>query len=101
MIGQPVPLGIRPHDISETAGEIAFDLTIRIVEPLGAETVVYGILGAEGPQMTVVIDGDSVVRARAVRTFRASASDVNLFKADGIACARRVVPGVLRERHKA
>jgi hypothetical protein len=62
---------------------------------------VYGILGAEGPQMTVVIDGNSVVRSRAVRTFRASAADINLFKADGMACVRRVVPTVLRERHQA
>jgi multiple sugar transport system ATP-binding protein len=99
MIGQTVTVGIRPHDISETVGEIAFDLTIRIVEPHGAETVVYGILGAEGPQMTVVLDGNSVVRARAVRTFRSSAANINLFKADGMACVRRVVPNVLRQRH--
>jgi multiple sugar transport system ATP-binding protein len=100
IIGQTVTVGIRPHDISETVGEIVFDLTIRIVEPHGGETMVHGTLGAEGPQMTVVLDGNSVVSARAIRTFRASAVNINLFKADGTACPRRVVPNVLRQRRQ-
>ena len=53
----PITLGIRPEDLSlENTGTAFGTLTVELVEPLGAESLIHGQLDG-GPEMTIRLGG--------------------------------------------
>ena len=55
--GKPITFGIRPeHIATETDTDTAINLTVGIVEKLGADTLVHGVMD-NGVNMVVRLDG--------------------------------------------
>ncbi|GGF23459.1 sn-glycerol-3-phosphate import ATP-binding protein UgpC [Aliidongia dinghuensis] len=60
--GIDVTLGVRPeHLVLATDGEAMAHLHVEMVELLGADTVVYGTLGAGGPALMLRLNGIATV----------------------------------------
>ena len=80
--GRAVKAGIRPEKLSVAADaseEGMGDLTVELVEPLGADTLVHGRLGDGGPDMTVRLPGGTPMGAGDRLSLAARPADVHLF----------------------
>ncbi|MEF8773528.1 MAG: ABC transporter ATP-binding protein [Halobacteriales archaeon] len=92
-----VKLGIRPQYLSVGGGEVAFDVVVDVVEPLGTEYVVhttladdgrdgegYGNNGGTGPtQVNVVTDAADEMQAGETVTVGTSLESAYLFTPNG------------------
>ena len=89
--GAGVALGVRPESFGE--GPIALEVTARVVENLGRETLLYGTAAGLETSESDASEGDLVVQLPRERTMRAgertevrlSPDALCLFDADGIA----------------
>ncbi|MBU2888085.1 ABC transporter ATP-binding protein [Celeribacter halophilus] len=95
-VGDTLTLGIRPSDMTVGAGEVSIPFTPEVVERLGNETVIYGATGGDTP-LCVVADGNVRVQTGEVQTFGFSSVDAHLFRANGVAFARKVDLAALAE----
>ena len=80
-----ITVGIRPEHMSMNGASATalLPLTVDLLEPLGAETLVYGKL-PDGMEMTARIHGESTVEIGATLDFAVEARHVHLFdKASG------------------
>ena len=82
----PITVGIRPEHL-ELVEDAAADLllVIDLVEPLGADTLVHGHVGASdtcGQTLTLRLNGISSVRAGETLPLRATPEHIHLFDAD-------------------
>ena len=84
-----VVLGLRPEDlVPAEAGSLgAFAVTVRVVEPLGAETLL--LVEVAGRELAVRLAGrDAMPVAGEQRYFQAMPGQLHIFGADGTAQAR-------------
>ena len=57
-VGTEITLGIRPeHLVLGAEADAAAHLHVELVELLGADTIVYGSLGAGGPSLMLRLNG--------------------------------------------
>ena len=75
-------LGIRPANVSVTAGSDGVPMTIDVVEHLGDETILYGHLD-DGQPMTVRLAGQPDCRAEQTLRLVVSADHLMVFDHDG------------------
>jgi sn-glycerol 3-phosphate transport system ATP-binding protein len=76
--GTPVSVGIRPeHLIPYTNGPLEFD--IELVEPLGADTLLHGRVGAARELMTIRQPGHVLAKPGEKRRFNIDAKNLHLF----------------------
>ncbi|WP_336065017.1 sn-glycerol-3-phosphate ABC transporter ATP-binding protein UgpC [Nitratireductor rhodophyticola] len=77
--GADVILGIRPDDLVVTGGNGLFSGTVNIVEPLGADTLVY--VGVNGHEVIAKASGREPPKAGDTVKLTANAGEMHLFDA--------------------
>jgi len=76
-------VGIRPEHIEIVRPHTAlFELGVELVEALGADSLVYGRLGAGGPPLTVRLAGTPTVSAGDVLPLGVAAENIHLFETE-------------------
>ena len=93
--GAALTLGIRPHAFNFEHGSQSCEVDVSLVEPLGHETVVYGVIAGGGPKLTLALAGTAAVRPGNTVRFFFEPGDCHLFDAAGLAYRRT---GVALER---
>jgi sn-glycerol 3-phosphate transport system ATP-binding protein len=75
-----VTLGVRPeHLVVEDAGEIR--ITVQMVEQLGANTLVHGVLEGSETEFVASVPGHVAATAGTLMSFSAAAEDLHIFDA--------------------
>ncbi|XHB99099.1 sn-glycerol-3-phosphate ABC transporter ATP-binding protein UgpC [Nitratireductor sp. ac15] len=77
--GTDVILGVRPDDLVVTGGKGLFSGTVNIVEPLGADTLVY--VGVNGHEVIAKASGREPPKAGDTVKLTAKAGEMHLFDA--------------------
>ncbi|WP_292895388.1 ABC transporter ATP-binding protein [Nitratireductor sp.] len=77
--GADVILGVRPDDLVVTGGKGLFSGTVNIVEPLGADTLVY--VGVNGHEVIAKASGREPPKAGDTVKLTAKAGEMHLFDA--------------------
>jgi multiple sugar transport system ATP-binding protein len=77
--GRPVELGIRPEHVVIGESDIPHTAEVELVEPMGAETIVWCRLA--GKPLSVRVDGDSRIRAGERLPIAFPAERLNIFDA--------------------
>ncbi|MBE3639636.1 ABC transporter ATP-binding protein [Mangrovicoccus algicola] len=90
--GEALELGIRPDDLRLGAGEVRFRVVPEVIEQLGNQSVVYGA-AETGQAICAVVSGGFGLRPGVAAEFGFDPAAAHLFRQDGAACPRRVVPG--------
>jgi multiple sugar transport system ATP-binding protein len=85
-IGDTVTLGVRPHHLRRVEAETGLPVTVRLVEALGAETVVHGQTG-EGQKILAVLAGQERLSGGDVITLAFTREQTHLFDKDGLRVA--------------
>lgn len=80
--GTALTLGIRPDDLTVTAGPGLFSGTVSVLEPLGTETLVYVDIG-RGHEVIAKADGRSPPALGATVNLTAEAANMHLFNTNG------------------
>jgi multiple sugar transport system ATP-binding protein len=80
--GRPASLGVRPEQIALTAGPgmARLPMTLALIEPMGAESLVWGRVGNDSVSVRVESDEGFARGARVVAGFRPS--QASLFDAE-------------------
>jgi ABC-type sugar transport system ATPase subunit len=82
MIGRAVAVGVRPEHLTLTAaGKGSGEAVVRMVEPLGAETLVH--VAAGGQSLVVRLPGIPTISAEARVGLRVASTHLHFFGADG------------------
>ena len=85
----PFTIGIRPEHLEPVSRDAAtLELSVDLVDALGADSLVHGQLADNGPTLTVRVDGAMPVRTDDLLPLALSADDVHFFDA---ASGRRLV----------
>ncbi|WP_417686819.1 ABC transporter ATP-binding protein [Roseibium sp.] len=88
--GASVQLGVRPEDLSVTAGDdCLFEGTVEIVEALGETTVLYFEAKPDAAPFIAKLPGIQAIRKGDKVRLNASKSKLHLFGADGISFLAR------------
>ncbi|MHA1546360.1 MAG: sn-glycerol-3-phosphate import ATP-binding protein UgpC [Alphaproteobacteria bacterium] len=75
-------IGIRPEHLTRVAAKTAdFQLTIDLVEPLGADTIIYGRAEGVDDELVVRVSGKAAVELGAVMPVKIDADQVHVFDA--------------------
>ena len=90
-VGDSVEIGIRPDDLDLSDGRDGFKIAVRVVERLGASTIVYGST-ADGAPICAALDGLTRIAARDDIELTVDAASVHVFDARGNALPRRNSP---------
>ena len=89
-LGDRVEVGIRPDDL-ELGGDGGFKVSVRVVERLGATTIVYGST-ADGTPICAALGGLTPIAARDQIELSVDAASVHVFDAGGQALPRQSAP---------
>ena len=89
--GTMVEIGIRPDDLSLTADDVGLDVTVRVVERLGADTIVYGNLPDKTP-ICAALDGLARITAGDQVKLAVDPAAVHAFDHQGRALPRLAAP---------
>jgi multiple sugar transport system ATP-binding protein len=93
--GDAVSIGIRPEHVSIASGKsAACNGKISLVEMLGHETYLEVEIG-DGQNISALVEGDDAYTVGQPIGLAFSAEDCHLFKADGQAAARLVLPAIM------
>jgi multiple sugar transport system ATP-binding protein len=93
--GDAVSLGIRPEHVSIAKGKAAAcNGKISLVEMLGHETYLEVEISA-GQNISALVAGDDAYTVGQVIGLAFAAEDCHLFKADGLAAQRLVLPAIM------
>jgi sn-glycerol 3-phosphate transport system ATP-binding protein len=80
LAGTAVTVGIRPeHLVVAAEGEAVARLHVEMVELLGADTIVYGTLGAGGPDLMLRLNGIAEIAAGVTLPLGFPAEQLHLF----------------------
>jgi ABC-type sugar transport system ATPase subunit len=79
-VGRPILLGVRPEHVQTQPLDPLAALVVDLVEPLGAETLVHGLLGQH--RMTVRVPGQWSIGQGESLPFSLRPQDLHLFGAD-------------------
>ena len=80
LAGQPVTVGLRPEHLQEgDPAESHLKCTARLVEHLGADTLVHGPLGREGVDIAVRLSGFRMIESGQVLALSAAPEQIHLF----------------------
>ena len=90
-VGDAVELGIRPDDLQLDAAGDGLQIAVRVVERLGASTIVYGSTG-DGTAICAALDGLTRIVARDRLELAVPPAAVHVFDANGRALPRRSAP---------
>ena len=90
-VGDSVEIGIRPDDLAFGEGGDGFKISVRVVERLGATTIVYGSTG-DGAPICASLGGLTKIAARDAIELSVDPASVHVFDADGKALPRRNSP---------
>jgi multiple sugar transport system ATP-binding protein len=82
-------LGIRPHDLSLTDGGQTCSVRVSLVEPLGHETVAYGVLAGADRPLTAALSGSARLTPGEDAVFRFTPADCHLFDSAGQSFTRQ------------
>jgi sn-glycerol 3-phosphate transport system ATP-binding protein len=78
-----VTLGLRPEHLEVVpADQALFDVSVELVEALGADTLVHGRIGGSGPVVTVRLPGASRVAAGGMLPVAVAAENIHVFDAE-------------------
>ncbi len=90
-VGAAVELGIRPDDLQLSPAEEGLQVAVRVIERLGASTIMYGNL-EDGTAICAALDG--LVRLSPGETVHLAIDPdtVHVFDAAGLALPRRTAP---------
>ena len=88
-IGQPLEIGVRPDDLEIATGDDGFDVSIRVVERLGATTILYGDMG-DGTSICAALDGMTKLKTGDSVKLSVDAAKTHLFDASGRAFDRNI-----------
>ena len=90
-VGDSVEIGIRPDDLDLGKGGPGFQVSVRVVERLGATTIVYGST-ADGTPICAALHGLTPIDARDAIALSVNPASVHVFGAGGQALPRRNAP---------
>ena len=90
-MGDAVEIGIRPDDLKLGGGSDGFTTSVRVVERLGASTIVYGST-ADDTSICAALDGLTRIAARDEIELAVDPASVHVFNMSGQALARRNSP---------
>jgi multiple sugar transport system ATP-binding protein len=90
-VGDSVEVGIRPDDLDLGEGNGGFKVSVRVVERLGATTIVYGST-TDGAPICAALGGLTPIAARDSIELSVDAASVHVFDAGGQALPRRSTP---------
>ncbi len=80
LAGQPVTVGLRPEHLQEgDAAESHLKCTARLVEHLGADTMVHGPLGRNGEDIAVRLSGFRLIEPGQILALSAAPNQIHLF----------------------
>jgi sn-glycerol 3-phosphate transport system ATP-binding protein len=79
-VGRPILLGVRPEHVETRPCDPLAALVVDLVEPLGAETLVHGLVGQH--RMTVRVSGQWSIGPGEALPISLRAQDLHLFGAD-------------------
>jgi multiple sugar transport system ATP-binding protein len=92
--GDRLVLGIRPEHLGTAAAPASVDVTVQLVERLGHETIVQTVArGGQG--VTGLLGGEVMVSAGQDLTLHFAPETAHLFREDGLALRRRIVPEIV------
>jgi sn-glycerol 3-phosphate transport system ATP-binding protein len=75
-----VTVGIRPeHLTAAKGGDAALPLRVELIEPLGAETLVYGRLSGDGAELTARVHGEAALEPGATLNLTVEPRHLHLF----------------------
>ena len=80
LAGQPVTVGLRPEYLQEgDPAESHLKCTARLVEHLGADTMVHGPLGRKGVDIAVRLSGFRMIESGQILALNAAQEQIHLF----------------------
>ena len=81
--GRPVTVGVRPeHFEIATNGDAAVDLTVDVIEELGADTIIHGQFGGDRTSLAVRVQGFRNAKRGAVLPLRAEPAHIHVFDSE-------------------
>jgi multiple sugar transport system ATP-binding protein len=92
--GDRLVLGIRPEHLRTGVAAACLDVTVQLVERLGHETIVQTVAPG-GQAITGLLGGEAMVSAGQGLTLHFAPENAHLFREDGQALRRRIVPEIV------
>ncbi len=86
-VGPRVRVGVRPRALSIGGGDVAFDITVDVIEPLGHEYVVHATEADGNARVDLVVEDASGLAPGDVVTVGADVESLYFFDTDGRAVA--------------
>jgi sn-glycerol 3-phosphate transport system ATP-binding protein len=77
--GREITVGVRPEHMSVSSGGGVFQVSVDLVEALGADTLVHGRIGSDGTGITVRLPGTTRIAAGQRLALAVASEDFHLF----------------------